>query len=97
MFVSGNGNMRAVGGARTVANPVFVRATHGVSGSNPLKFTGTIDLGGIAPIRMHSITNTADTEYAGELVNGGLIKQDFGRLIISSENYFNGTVTINQQ
>jgi len=74
-----------------IDNPIVLQADPTFSGSEQITINGAIDLGGV---RTHNITNTADTEYAGGMTGGGLIKAGAGRLIISGYSNYNGVTTI---
>ncbi|MCS7032396.1 MAG: autotransporter-associated beta strand repeat-containing protein, partial [Phycisphaerae bacterium] len=89
---AGTGTLAALGN-RTIANPVILETGFSIGGSSPLKLTGTMDLGGV---RTHHIANTADTEYAGLLTNGGLNKTGPGRLILSGYNSYNDLTQVSE-
>lgn len=81
----------AANGVRTISNPVVLRDNMRVTGTGSLTLTGPIDLGGV---RTHTISATGDTEYAGLLFEGGLVKAGPGRLIISGYNHYNGNTIV---
>lgn len=85
------GAMQATNGAKFPANNVFLVAAPTICGTAELTLSGPMDLGGT---RTHTITNTADTIYAGQLMNGGLTKAGAGRLVISNYNNYNGLTTV---
>ena len=87
------GTLEAFGGPRVLTNAMVFRSTAGISGTDALTFTGAVDLGSIA--RDVSVTNAADTTFAGIVGRGGLVKSGAGRLILSNANTYNGQTIIN--
>jgi autotransporter-associated beta strand protein len=89
----------AVGGARTVANPItYLGPDVGlplvITGTNDLKLSGSIDLA--AGIRTFRIDNTAKTIFSGEIMNGGLIKTGPGVLYLNGINSYVDPTTVSE-
>jgi autotransporter-associated beta strand protein len=74
--------IRAVGGPRTIANPVVVAFSLGIGGDQDLTLNGPINLFGAT--KTISIGNTATTTFAGTVYNGGLNKAGPGLLRMNS-------------
>lgn len=87
-----DGSIHAFGGARTLSNPLVFRATPEFGGSNPLTFTGAVDLGSVA--RDILVTNTANTTLSGTVSRGGIVKVGAGRLVLTNSNTYNGQTVI---
>jgi fibronectin-binding autotransporter adhesin len=88
----------ASGGARTVGNDLVWLSTGTdmnvmITGSNPLTFAGTVDLG--ANIRSLTTSNTANTIISGVINNGGLIKAGPGVLLLNGVNTYTDATTVN--
>lgn len=93
--------LRATGGARTIPNNiVFTAATTaglGVSGSNPITFSGPVTLGSTGQ-QLH-ITNSANTTFSSVISGGpvsgvGLTKSGGGVLQLTAGNSYTGTTRI---
>ncbi|MFO0808907.1 MAG: autotransporter-associated beta strand repeat-containing protein [Gemmataceae bacterium] len=101
LFSTGFGiNLRADGGARTIANAIQLSATggyFGVIGTNPLTFNGGFDLQGAAVVQSFQINNTARTTINGAITNGtaGIAKNGPGVLAVTGANTYTGTTTVN--
>lgn len=98
-FSTVGSNLRAIGGARIVANPINLvsGAYFGVTGSNPLSLTGTVDLQAGTTAPTFVITNTAATTINGTIQNGtgGIVKNGPGTLSLTGNNTFAGTTVVN--
>jgi len=92
---SGQPTIQAVGGARIVSNDTvafsFSANYWQIGGSNPIDFTGDINLSGSYT---HIINNTALTTYSGQLHTGGFTKSGTGVLLLSGNNIYSGNTTI---
>jgi autotransporter-associated beta strand protein len=92
---SGQPTIRAVGGPRIVPNQAvafsFSANYWQIAGSQPITFTGSINLSGSYT---HNINNSALTTYAGVLHTGGFTKAGTGVLLLSGDNIYTGTTTI---
>jgi autotransporter-associated beta strand protein len=81
----------AVGGARTIANPVVYNGPDDgspliISGTNDLTLAGSIDL--ITATRTIQVDNTGRTIVAGDISDGGLIKTGNGALYLNGNNTY---------
>ena len=100
-FSTGFGtNLRADGGARTIANQINLQSTggyFGVAGTNDLTFNGNFDLQGATVAQTLNIFNTGTTTINGVIQNGtgGLIKNGVGTLNLMNANTYTGGTTIN--
>jgi autotransporter-associated beta strand protein len=94
--LAGQPTLIATGGPRGVPNETvsfsFSSNYWNIAGSNPLTFTGSINLSGSYT---HNINNTATTTYAGVLHTGGFTKAGSGTLVLSGSNVYTGATTIN--
>ena len=90
---NGAGTIRSTDAtARTLANDLFLNATPTFAGTGALTFTGNVNLNGS---RSLTISNTADTTFAGVVSSGSLTKTGTGTLVFSSPNgntYTGGTL-----
>lgn len=94
IYIAGNGgSLSATGSARTLANNMVVSNNFTVAGSVGFKLTGNVDLNG--GTFTQTINNSADTEWAGAVSNGGLVKAGTGRLVLSGNNTYTGVTQIN--
>jgi fibronectin-binding autotransporter adhesin len=87
----------ASGGPRTIGNDISWLSTGTdmnviITGSNPLTFAGTVDLG--ANIRSLTTSNSANTIISGAINNGGLIKAGPGVLLLNGPNTYTDTTTV---
>ena len=87
------GALEAIGGSRTVSNPVTVGGDYSIGGSNALELSGTMALGGAT--REVTVSNTADTTFSGVISNGGVTKAGAGVLQFSANNTYASGTTIN--
>jgi autotransporter-associated beta strand protein len=97
-FSIGNGaNIRAVGAARTVSNPVTVNGDFVVDGTQVLTLSGAMSLGTL--VRTVAVTNTANTFFSGPIsgAGGSITKEGAGWLIINNPagSTYTGGTTIN--
>jgi autotransporter-associated beta strand protein len=89
----------AYGGARTIANRIFLNGTGGtlnvlIGGSENLTFTGPWNVGNSS--KFLNVTNTGLTTIAGSITNSGtgqLTKTGNGTLVLAGDNLYNGTMT----
>jgi fibronectin-binding autotransporter adhesin len=89
------GTLSASGGARIVGNAMTLGGNFSVGGSQDLEFTGAINLGG--GTRTITVDNTANTTFSGAIGQpwySSLVKAGDGRLVLSGDNTFSGTVTV---
>ncbi len=105
---TGNGQVFASGGARTIANPVqYPSATNNltliIGGTNNLTFTGSFTLNGNDSVgnqtnRIIQVTNTALTTFSGVISDNGqgfgLLKTGIGRLALSNTETYTGLTTV---
>ncbi len=86
------GILRAVGGARNIANAVSLAADMEIDGSNAINFSGTTTLSGAS--RVLTISNAASTTFSGSITDGpgtfGLTKTGAGELFLLGANSFTG-------
>ena len=100
-FSTGFGmNLRADGGARTIANQINLSSTggyFGVAGTNPLTLNGPVNLQAATVAQTFNIMNTATTTIGGVIQNGtgGIIKNGPGVLNLTGNNTYTGTTTVN--
>ncbi len=83
--------LAAVGGARTVANPVVVANHFSVAGTNALTFSGAVDLGGAA--RHVTVNSAAPVTISGPISGASgsaLVKAGPGALVLSGTNSYAG-------
>jgi autotransporter-associated beta strand protein len=86
--------IEAVGGPRTIANNVVMRASSRFAGSQPITFTGLVDLGGVnRQITVAGALNAGDVTMAN-VDRGGIVKIGPGRLILSGNNGINSSIAI---
>lgn len=79
----------AFGGARNIANPVYVVAgTLGYGGTEAFTWSG--DIHGVGGEFVLNVTNTALTTLSGNFVEGGFFKQGPGTVVLSGNNSFSG-------
>jgi autotransporter-associated beta strand protein len=92
-------NLRADGGARTIANVIRLSSTgghFGTAGSNPLTFTGAVDLQGATVAQSFHIMSTALVTFAGGIQNGnGILKNGPGTLALTVASTYTGGTTVN--
>jgi autotransporter-associated beta strand protein len=106
LLLDGAGTMSvyAVGGARTIANPLFyITNTASIlvfTGTNSLTFTGPMDLFGTTQTIEVDNTNAASV-LAGAITNGvitgnggGIMKTGVGPLTLSGVNSYTGPTTV---
>ncbi len=87
------GDLAASGQARTVFKDITFTGDFGVSGSQDLTIASDIAL---TATRTVTVTNTANTEFSGDLTGtGGLVKEGSETLVLSGINTFSGAVTLN--
>lgn len=100
-FTTGFGtNLRADGGARTLANQINLQSTggyFGVAGTNDLTLNGNVDLQGATVAQTLNIFNTGTTTINGIIQNGtgGLVKNGVGTLYLMNANTYTGGTTLN--
>ncbi|MBC8107075.1 MAG: autotransporter-associated beta strand repeat-containing protein, partial [Anaerolineae bacterium] len=97
------GSIGAFGAPRTLANSILIASVNPsptnpnalgmvIIGSQPLTFSGPIDLGGSQ--RTISVFNSANTTFSGAISRGGIDKQGSGRLILSGANTYTGDTLV---
>lgn len=90
-------HLYASGGARTIANHVYLNGVTNtvLAGTNALTFTGDVDLGGVT--KTLTVSNTALTTFSGVMTNSAaIIKAGPGRLVFSGDNSSRtNTTTVN--
>jgi autotransporter-associated beta strand protein len=104
-FTAFGTNLRAGGGARTIANQINLAqnptgpaaAYFGVAGTNPLTLNGVMDLQASTTSPILNIMNTATTTIGGVIQNGtgGITKMGPGTLVLKGNNTYSGTTTVN--
>ena len=100
-FTTGFGtNLRAEGGARTLANQINLSSTggyFGVAGTNDLTFNGNFDLQAATVAQTLNVFNTGKTTINGVIQNGtgGLTKNGVGTLDVTNANTYTGATTLN--
>jgi fibronectin-binding autotransporter adhesin len=98
-FSTVGSNLRSLGGPRTVGNEIRLvsGAYFGVTGTNPLTLTGSVDLLAGANAPNFVISNTAMTTISGVIQNGtnGIVKNGPGTLNLTGNNTYTGTTTVN--
>lgn len=90
----------AAGGPRVVENKVFLNGATNIVilGNNDLTFSGAVNAGGVA--KTWTVQNTGLTTLSGQITNsaagsGALTKAGSGTLILSGDNLYAGTTTVN--
>ena len=99
-FTAGFGtNLRADGGARTLANNVVVQPDGyvGFTGTNRLTLNGNVNLSAAATTQTFNVTNTAITTLGGIISNGtgGITKNGPGTLELLGANTYSGANIVN--
>jgi autotransporter-associated beta strand protein len=90
----------AHGGARVIDNPIFLNGAQNVviDGEYDLTFTGPIDAGGIP--KKWTVRGTGIGTLAGQITSAAagapLTKAGSGTLVLSAENLYTGTTTVQQ-
>lgn len=88
-----NGNFTNSGGNRTL--------TSGIASGKSLTLAGTVNLSNDATNRSLTITGTGETIISGVVANGStstagaLVKSGAGTLILTNDNTYDGTTTVN--
>ena len=86
------GNLEAIGGTRTLSNNLMVNGDFGISGTNKLTLSGTIDL---TADRTITVANGSTAEVTGVISGtGGLTKSGAGVLNLSGHNTYLGGSTV---
>ncbi|HEY7088010.1 MAG TPA: autotransporter-associated beta strand repeat-containing protein [Tepidisphaeraceae bacterium] len=93
-FATDGGRLAATVDDIELHQPVVILASPTINGTHRITLSAPIDLGGLTLV--HHIDNTAVTTYAGGLMNGGLIKQGNGTLLLTSSSTYNGLTQIDQ-
>jgi autotransporter-associated beta strand protein len=90
---------QAVNGARTVNNGLWMNGAVlqlNLAGSDPLEFSGAMVTPPVASTLTLNATNTADTTFSGVISRAAnVVKDGSGRLILSGNNTYTGTTTVN--
>ncbi len=100
-FTTGFGaNLRAEGGARTLANQINLSSTggyFGVAGTNDLTLNGAFDLQGAAVAQTLNIMSAGTTTIGGVIQNGtgGIVKNGVGTLNLTGNNTYTGPTVLN--
>jgi fibronectin-binding autotransporter adhesin len=91
------GTIEATGAARTITNPIVMRASARFAGAQSLTFTGPVDLGGVnRQITASGTLGTGDVTLAGNVDRGGIVKVGTGRLVLAGANSLNSSVAIQE-
>ncbi len=87
------GNFQAIGGPRTVTNPIILNGNFGVTGDEDLNLASNLTLNGNRTV---TVDSTANTEFSGVLSgSGGLIKAGNGSLVLSNTNTYTNDTVVN--
>ncbi len=97
--ITGSSTLVAGGGARTIANPVYmVNGFLAVGGTNPLTLSGPVELnGGAQNVSVITVGANSPLTISGQVARGGLIKNGAGTLTLSNtSNPYSGQTFVRQ-